>query len=221
MWESLEKKYLMKSTRSRLHLKRRFYCFQLKRELFIDEHMNNYMKLLADLINVDVEVEEDDEAVIFLNSLPYKEYGTFVLNLINGKQTLNYSDVSAALINYEARWKDKQSSSNGTSTEALTVRGKGSNRKGKGERERSKSRSNFRDLKKNQCALCKKLGYWKIDCLKIKDKNKESKIEANLVRMINTQSGNTSQAGGSDSDSTIFSLSLLLILVTQAILSGC
>jgi len=68
--------------------------------------------------------------------------------LINGKQTLNYSDVSAALINYEVRRKDKQSSSNGTSAEALTVRGKDSNWKGKGERGRSKFRSDFRDLKK-------------------------------------------------------------------------
>jgi len=41
--------------------------------------------------------------------------------------TLNYSDVSASLVNYELKMKDKQSSSNGTSAEALTVRGRGSN----------------------------------------------------------------------------------------------
>ena len=41
--------------------------------------------------------------MILLNSLPDEEYGTFTLILINGKQTLNYSEVSAALINYEVR----------------------------------------------------------------------------------------------------------------------
>jgi len=65
--------------------------------------------------------------LILLNSLPEEEYETFILTLINGKQILNYSDVSVAFVNYEARRKDKQSSSNGTSAEALTVRGRGFN----------------------------------------------------------------------------------------------
>ena len=69
------------------------------------------------------------------------------------------------------------------------VRGKGSNQKGKGERERSKSRPDFRDLKKNQCAFCKEIGHWKVDCPRIKDKNKgkESKTEANLAQVVSTQ----------------------------------
>jgi len=46
---------------------------------------------------VDVEIKEEDKTVILLNSLPDEEYETFVLTLINGKQTLNYSDVSVLL----------------------------------------------------------------------------------------------------------------------------
>ena len=38
--------------------------------------------------------------MILLNSLPDEEYETFTLILINGRQILNYSEVSAALINY-------------------------------------------------------------------------------------------------------------------------
>ena len=111
--EVLEKKYLTKSIESCLQLKSRLYGFQLKREISIDEHMNNYTKLLTDLVNVDVKIEE--------------EYETFILTLINGKQTLNYSDVSAALVNYKVGRKNKLSSSNCTSTEALMVRGRCSN----------------------------------------------------------------------------------------------
>jgi len=48
-------------------------------------------------------MEEDDKTVILLNSLPDEKYETFVLTLINGKQTLNYSDVSTALVNYKVR----------------------------------------------------------------------------------------------------------------------
>ena len=47
--------------------------------------MNNYMELLADLINVNVAIEEDDKVVILLNSLPNEEYETFILTLINSK----------------------------------------------------------------------------------------------------------------------------------------
>jgi len=73
----------------------------MKKGLSIDEHINNYTKLLTDLVNVDVKIDEEDKAVILLNSLPDEEYETFTLTLINGRQTLNYNEVSAALINYE------------------------------------------------------------------------------------------------------------------------
>ena len=57
--EILESKYLTKSTENRLHLKRRLYRFQLKKDISISEHMNNYTKLLAGLLNVDVVIEEE------------------------------------------------------------------------------------------------------------------------------------------------------------------
>jgi len=71
--------------------------------------MNDYAKLLTDLVDVNVKIEEEDKALILPNSLPDEEYETFVLTLINGKYLLNYNDVSAALVNYEVRKKDKQS----------------------------------------------------------------------------------------------------------------
>ena len=71
--------------------------------LSVDEHINTYTKLLTDLINVDVKIDEEDKAVSLLNSLPNEEYETFTLTLINSRQTLNYNEVSAALVNYEVR----------------------------------------------------------------------------------------------------------------------
>ena len=40
-----------------------------------NEHMNRYTKLLTDLVNVDVEVDEEDKAVILLNSLLQRSMG--------------------------------------------------------------------------------------------------------------------------------------------------
>jgi len=81
--------------------------------------MDDYTKLLTDLVNVDVDIEEEDNTLILLKSLPDEACETFVLTLINRKQSLNYNDVSAALVNYEVRRKDKQSSSSSTLAEAL------------------------------------------------------------------------------------------------------
>ena len=106
LWEILEKKYLTKSIESWLQLKRKLYRFQIKRELSIDEYMNNCTKLLIDLVNVDVKIDKENKAVILLNSLPDEEYENFTLTLINGRQTLNYNKVSAALVNYEVRRQD-------------------------------------------------------------------------------------------------------------------
>ena len=117
--------------------------------------MNDY-KLLADLVNVDASIEEENKALILLSSLPDEDYEIFVLTLINGKQSLGYHEVSSTLVNHELRRKDKESS-NSISVEALIVRGKSSSQKGKGDCGRSKFRLDFRDLKKNQCAFCKEL----------------------------------------------------------------
>jgi len=101
--------------------------------------------------------------------------------------------VSAALVNYKVRRKDKQSSSSSTSTEALVVRGRGSNQKGKGVRRRSKSRPILRSEEEPLCLL-QRVRHWKVECPRIKDKNKgkKSKTEANLTQVINIQSSCTS-----------------------------
>ena len=128
LWKILEKKYLTKSVKSWLQLKSKLYRFQMKRGCSIDEHINSYTKLLTDLINV-VKIDEKDKAVILLNSLSEEECETFTLTLINGRQSLNYNEVSAALVSYEARRHDRLSSSESTTAEALAVRGRSSNRK--------------------------------------------------------------------------------------------
>ena len=84
---------MTRSVENHLHLKRRLYCFQLKKEFFIGEHMNNYTKLLTDLANVKKMIKDEDKALILLSSLPGEEYETFILTLINDKKSLSYSEI--------------------------------------------------------------------------------------------------------------------------------
>ena len=53
-----------KNVESLLQLKSKLYHFQMQRGCSIDEHMNSYTKLLTDLVNVNVEIDEEDKAVI-------------------------------------------------------------------------------------------------------------------------------------------------------------
>ena len=103
----LREKYLTKSIESRLQLKSKLYSFQMQRGCSINEYLNQYTRLLTDLVNVDVETNEEDKAIILLNSLPQEEFETFTLTLINGRKFLNYAEVSAALVSYEVRIQDK------------------------------------------------------------------------------------------------------------------
>ena len=113
----------------------------MKRGISVNEHMNSYTKFLANLVNVNVEINEEDKVVILLNSLPEEEYETFTLTLINERKFLNYNEVFDALVNYEVRRHDRLSSSESITTKALAVRGRSSNRKRRGDQGRSKSRS--------------------------------------------------------------------------------
>ena len=47
--------------------------------------MNNYTKIFANLVNVEVMIEEEEKVLILLGSLPNEDYETFVLSLINSK----------------------------------------------------------------------------------------------------------------------------------------
>ena len=138
IWEILVSKYLTKSVENRLHLERRLYNFQLKRGTSISDHINNYTKLLTDLANLDVVIDDEDKALILLNSLLDEGYETFVLILINGRTSLNHSGMITALVNLELRRKDKECSSSDTLVDVLVAREYSLNRKRENLREGKK-----------------------------------------------------------------------------------
>jgi len=113
---------LTKNVENHLHLKKRLNHFQLKRGTTISEHINIYMKLLVNLVNLDAVIDIEDKILILLSSLPDERYETFVLILINERTSLIYKKVTTALVNLELRRKDKECSISDTSAEVLTAR---------------------------------------------------------------------------------------------------
>ncbi|TXG47175.1 hypothetical protein EZV62_026469 [Acer yangbiense] len=177
LWKKLEDKYMTKSIENRLYLKKKLFRFQYKKGISMIEHLDNYNKILADLQNLDVEIIDEDKALLLLNSLP-DTYEHLTTTLLYGKDEVKFIDVSNALVNNEY-WKKDQLDHRDSTSEALTVaRGRTNNRRSGVPSERGRSRSksrgpshskpkgesSFRRPAKDECAYCHQKGHWKKDC---------------------------------------------------------
>ncbi|KAJ8649791.1 hypothetical protein MRB53_002814 [Persea americana] len=71
------------------------------------EHLDDFNKIIVDLMNIDVKIDNEDNALLFLNPLA-DSYDHFAHTLINRKTEVKYDVVSAALMNNEYQKNDKQ-----------------------------------------------------------------------------------------------------------------
>ena len=154
LWKSLENKFMKKSNENRLYLLKRLYRLQLKPGMSINDHIDNFNRLLADLLNLDETFKDEQKAMLLIGSLP-DELDHLCITLIHGKEKLSYEEVCGALTNYEIRKLDQKESRDETS-EALTTRGQNQSRKrGSNQRSASQKRPN-----KNECAFYCEKGHW-------------------------------------------------------------
>ena len=77
-------------------MKRRLYTFSMKDGVAIKDHLNEFNKLILDLKNVNIYLEDEDRALISLSSLP-NSFKHFVDTLLYGRQALTLKDVKSAL----------------------------------------------------------------------------------------------------------------------------
>ena len=117
----------------------------------MNDHVNSFNKILADLLNLDERFEDEDKVLLLLNSLP-DEYNHRTTTLLHGKDNVTFDDVCSALYNSKTRKKDRNDHKD-TITEALTARGRSQSRK-LGKRNKSKGRP-----AKNECAFCREKGH--------------------------------------------------------------
>lgn len=66
MWNKLEELYLTKALPNRIYLKHKFYSFKMDEPKSIDE----FTKLVSDSENLEIKIDEEDQAIFLLNSLP-------------------------------------------------------------------------------------------------------------------------------------------------------
>ncbi|KAH9684612.1 DNA (cytosine-5)-methyltransferase 1B [Citrus sinensis] len=96
LWAKLEEMFMKKSLAKRLYMKRRLYTFSMKDGVAMKDHVDEFNKLILDLENVNIILEDEDRALILLSSLP-ESYEHFIDTLLYGRQILSLKDVKDAL----------------------------------------------------------------------------------------------------------------------------
>ena len=123
-----------------------------------------FNQIISDLMRVDVKFEDEDKALMLLNSLPASPtYESLVTTLMWDKEILNLEEITSALLGFQIR---KKASDEGTQGEGLVVKGnqerrRSNTRNGSSE---NKSRSKSRRRKDIQFYKCGKKGHMKREC---------------------------------------------------------
>ncbi|GKA38983.1 hypothetical protein Tco_0731534 [Tanacetum coccineum] len=68
----------------------------------LGDHIDKFNKLILDLTNIDIEIEDEDHALMLLTSLP-SSYENFVETLLYGRESLTMEDVLATLNSRELK----------------------------------------------------------------------------------------------------------------------
>ncbi|GKB60004.1 hypothetical protein Tco_0916190 [Tanacetum coccineum] len=84
-------------------MKQRLYTLWMK-DGSLNDHINEFNKIILDLNNIDVRIEDEDRVLILLCSLP-KSYEHLVITLLYGRETISMEDVKSALNSSELRKK--------------------------------------------------------------------------------------------------------------------
>ncbi|GJW76286.1 hypothetical protein Tco_0137968, partial [Tanacetum coccineum] len=96
IWRKLTSLYMTKSLANRLYLKKKLYTYYMSPGTKLGDHIDEFNKLILDLANIDIEIEDEDHALILLTSLP-SSYENFVETLLYGRKSLTMEDVLATL----------------------------------------------------------------------------------------------------------------------------
>lgn len=95
--ERLEELYLTKSLQDRIYLKSKLFGYKMNDTKSIRDNVDDFNRLLLDLENIGIKIDDEDKAIILLlNSLP-KSYSTFVETLKYARDSLSLNDVQKAL----------------------------------------------------------------------------------------------------------------------------
>ncbi|KAK9190434.1 hypothetical protein WN943_019039 [Citrus x changshan-huyou] len=191
LWAKLEELFLKKSLSKRLYMKRKLYTFSMKEGTAMKDHLDEFNKLILDLENVNVMLEDEDRALILLSSLP-DSYEHFVDTLLYGRQTLTLKDVKNALESKDLKkildFKD-QATGDGF------VKAKSEKKVNKDKKNKNQKEKNNKKKKKRKCYFCQREGHYIKDCF---EKKKLKKLQKETNGKTAVASEDEEDAEGAD-----------------------
>ncbi|GKB48309.1 hypothetical protein Tco_0899062 [Tanacetum coccineum] len=102
IWTKLTSLYMTKSLANGLYLKKKLYTYYMSPCTKLGDHIDEFNKLILDLANIDIEIEDEDQALMLLTSL-LSSYENFVETLLYGSESLIMEDVLATLNSRELK----------------------------------------------------------------------------------------------------------------------
>ncbi|GKV46880.1 hypothetical protein SLEP1_g53841 [Rubroshorea leprosula] len=102
---------------------KRLFILSMNEGGSIKDHLDEFNKLILDLKNIDVKIEDEDQAIIVLCSLP-NSYDNFVETHLHSRDQLSMEDVKAALNSGELKKKVSEDKS-GDQAAGLVIRATG------------------------------------------------------------------------------------------------
>ncbi|GJS83949.1 zinc finger, CCHC-type containing protein [Tanacetum coccineum] len=104
---------MTKSLANRLYLKKKLYTYYMSSSTKLADLIGEFNKLILDFANIDIEIEDEDQALMLLTSLP-SSYENFVETLFYRRESLTIEDVLATLNSKELK-KRTEGTKGGTS----------------------------------------------------------------------------------------------------------
>jgi hypothetical protein len=184
LWKKLESFYMKKSLTNHLFLKQWLYILRMQEGMPLCDHLDEFNKILMDLKNIDIKIDDEDQALILLCSL-LEFFDNFINSMLYGRDTISLIDVKSALNSMELRTRLNGKGSD-NQAEGLFVKGRpenSSNFTGRSnERDlnrRGQSQSNSKN--KVKCYYFKKYGHYKSECPKLRNKEEVNKASSSSV----------------------------------------
>ena len=124
LWLKLESLYMTKTIVNRLHLKQQLFMLRIVEGTSIKSHFDDFSSVIMDLENIDVKIEDEDQVLLLLCSLP-PSYNHFRETLIYDKEEISIDDFKLSLFSKDLMDRElTNSNANDGKIEAFNVRGR-------------------------------------------------------------------------------------------------
>ncbi|CAJ2640650.1 unnamed protein product [Trifolium pratense] len=164
MWTKLDALYMTKSLAHKQCLKERLFFFRMVENKPVVEQLSEFNKIIDDLANIDVNLEDEDKAFHLLCALP-KSLENLKDALLYGKEgTITLDEVQSALRTKElTKLRDLRVDDSAEGLNVTRDRSEIEGR-GKGKKYGSKSRPKGDNGGRFKCFHCQEPGHFKKDC---------------------------------------------------------